>query len=333
MMYLRQWIRAIRWVMYAPLRRWRYLKRRDFPLTIGSLHHSVELNAEGVLDIAPTSSVGPRSVLNIACTGALVLKPGVWVGNDCEFDAGHITVGAHTSLQHRSIILGDVTIGAGCAMAPNLYISSGWHHFDDVPQLPIRWQDAASASRRAQDSRPVVIGDDCWLGINVVVMRGVVIGRGCVVGANSVVTKDLPPYSVAVGAPAKVVRSRQEFSPPSRLSAGRLDDIPYFYSGFDQWSNNGYNMDAALVRGGWRVQKQFTVALAVPQDAPIRLHVTATAAGVIRHGTQEAGVNAGDGVLQLLAAPSRPDYLDFEWLLTDEARGGELVLREVRQDK
>jgi acetyltransferase-like isoleucine patch superfamily enzyme len=55
----------------------------------------------------------------------------------------------------------------------------------------------------------VHVGDDVWLGVGTVVTRGVVIGAGTVVGANSVVTRDVPAYSVAVGAPARVVRRRR----------------------------------------------------------------------------------------------------------------------------
>ena len=52
------------------------------------------------------------------------------------------------------------------------------------------------------------IGNDVWLGANVVVMQGVKIGNGAVVGANAVVTKDIPPYAVAVGIPAKIIKYR-----------------------------------------------------------------------------------------------------------------------------
>jgi acetyltransferase-like isoleucine patch superfamily enzyme len=59
-----------------------------------------------------------------------------------------------------------------------------------------------------KEERDVVVGNDCWLGARVMVMPGVTIGEGCVVGAGSVVTKDLPPRSIAVGVPARVVGSR-----------------------------------------------------------------------------------------------------------------------------
>lgn len=54
---------------------------------------------------------------------------------------------------------------------------------------------------------PVKIGDDCWIGGNVVILPGVTIGEGCTIGASSVVTKDIPPFSVAVGSPCKVIKT------------------------------------------------------------------------------------------------------------------------------
>ena len=55
-------------------------------------------------------------------------------------------------------------------------------------------------------AKPVTIGNDCWFGANVVICPGVTIGEGAVVGANSTVTKDVPPYTIVVGNPAKVIK-------------------------------------------------------------------------------------------------------------------------------
>lgn len=56
-------------------------------------------------------------------------------------------------------------------------------------------------------AHPVTIGNDCWIGGNVVLLAGVTIGNGCTIGAGAVVTRDIPPFSVAVGSPARVVRT------------------------------------------------------------------------------------------------------------------------------
>jgi acetyltransferase-like isoleucine patch superfamily enzyme len=55
-------------------------------------------------------------------------------------------------------------------------------------------------------ARPVTIGNDCWIGGQTTILPGVTIGNGCTIGAGSVVTKDIPPFSVAIGSPARVVK-------------------------------------------------------------------------------------------------------------------------------
>jgi acetyltransferase-like isoleucine patch superfamily enzyme len=58
-------------------------------------------------------------------------------------------------------------------------------------------------------AKPVIVDDDVWLGYNVTVLPGVTIGKGSVIGAGSVVTKNIPPYSIAVGNPCKVIGQRK----------------------------------------------------------------------------------------------------------------------------
>ena len=90
-----------------------------------------------------------------------------------------------------------VIIGNNVEISPRVYISDNIHGYYDI-EIPCRDQQIIQ-------KKDVFIGDDSWLGENVCVI-GVTIGKHCVIGANSVVTHDIPDYSVAVGAPAKVIK-------------------------------------------------------------------------------------------------------------------------------
>lgn len=113
-----------------------------------------------------------------------------------------IRIGSGSSLNQGTIIdgYGGVTIGRNVRIASYVRINTADHVFTD-PDLPISQQGFQVA--------PVTIGDDVWLGTGAVVGSGVTIGTGSVIGAGSVVTSDIPPYSVAVGVPCRVIRSRR----------------------------------------------------------------------------------------------------------------------------
>jgi acetyltransferase-like isoleucine patch superfamily enzyme len=90
-----------------------------------------------------------------------------------------------------------VEIGEHCMFADGCLVTDGAHRFDDV-QRPVPWQGFTSKG-------PTTIGDNVWFGANVVVTSGVSVGRRAVVGANSVVVSDIPEFSIAAGAPARVL--------------------------------------------------------------------------------------------------------------------------------
>jgi len=104
-----------------------------------------------------------------------------------------------------------VEIGDHCMLANGCFVSDAGHRFSD-PEKPVTWQGFESRG-------PTRIGDNCWLGANVVVTSGVSIGRRCVIGANSVVTHDIEPFSIAAGAPARVLR-RVEYGVPGPAEQG-----------------------------------------------------------------------------------------------------------------
>ena len=114
----------------------------------------------------------------------------------------------------------DVEIGAATIVADWVYITDFDHRIEDIT-VPIKDQGIVKT--------PVRIGPDCWLGTKVSVLRGTRIGRGSVLGAHAVVKGEIPEYSIAVGAPAKVVKNRKlswETAAAERAArAAALEDI------------------------------------------------------------------------------------------------------------
>ncbi|GGZ19753.1 hypothetical protein GCM10007049_10360 [Echinicola pacifica] len=96
---------------------------------------------------------------------------------------------------------GWIEIGENVMMSPRVSIYSENHNFSSV-NLPMKEQGVTRSF--------VKIEDDCWIASNSIILAGVTIGKGSVVAAGSVVTKDVPPYSIVAGNPAKIIKSRKE---------------------------------------------------------------------------------------------------------------------------
>jgi len=111
---------------------------------------------------------------------------------------GPVIIGNRTKIGLSNTIIGPVTIGNDIRLAQNITLSGLNHNYEDV-HLPIHEQGVSIA--------PIVIEDETWIGANVVVVAGVTIGKHSIVGAGSIVTKNIPPYSVAVGNPARVLKT------------------------------------------------------------------------------------------------------------------------------
>ena len=133
-----------------------------------------------------------------------LLEPGCWITLAA---AARIEIGEGCFLNRNTMLAAHerIEIGDHVMFANGCFVGDADHRFDD-PEKPITWQGFTSKG-------PVRIGSNCWFGVNCVVTSGVTIGERCVIGSNSVVTKDLPPGSIAAGAPAKVLK-QIEFSQP-----------------------------------------------------------------------------------------------------------------------
>ena len=115
---------------------------------------------------------------------------------------GSVTIGKKTHIQPRcqiSAYRGSVEIGNGVEIAPNCSFYPYDHAME--PGIPINQQELRSRGG-------IVIEDDVWLGVGVIVLDGVRIGRDAVIGAGSVVTSDIPAGGIAVGVPARLVKKR-----------------------------------------------------------------------------------------------------------------------------
>lgn len=107
-----------------------------------------------------------------------------------------------------------LTIGSYCSIAGQVKIFlSGNHRTDWVTTFPLNrrfphWLDASLIKHETTSKGDVVIGSDVWIGYDSLILSGVTIGDGAVIAARSVVTKDVPPYAIVGGNPAKVIKYR-----------------------------------------------------------------------------------------------------------------------------
>ena len=129
---------------------------------------------------------------------------GTWIEPTAKFtNPQNIRIGEHCHINHLTCVQADaestITIGDNLRMGPGTAIFSSNHGI----------RRGALIREQPMVQKNVTIGNDVWLGANVVVTAGVTIGDGAVVAAGAVVTKDIPPYSIAGGVPARVLRQRE----------------------------------------------------------------------------------------------------------------------------
>lgn len=114
---------------------------------------------------------------------------------------GDVTIGDHTRVGIHCTVIGPVCIGNHVNLAQGITVTALNHNFADSNR---------KIDEQGISTKPVVIGDDVWIGANAVILPGVTIGRHVVVAAGAVVTKDVPDYSLVAGVPAKEIKKLRE---------------------------------------------------------------------------------------------------------------------------
>lgn len=130
-------------------------------------------------------------------------------GSSCEFrsfarleaDVGHIVMGNRCSVNPFSLLngYGGLRIGNDVRVASHCVILSSSHRYEDA---------AIAVQAQGVSARPTQIEDDVWIGAHAVIVGGVCVGAHSIIGAGAVVVTDIPPYSIAAGVPARVIRVR-----------------------------------------------------------------------------------------------------------------------------
>lgn len=111
---------------------------------------------------------------------------------------GDITIGDYTRIGIHCTLIGPVCIGNHVNLAQGITVTALNHNFED---------SSKRIDEQGVSTKPVVIGDDVWIGTNAVILPGVTIGSHCVVAAGAVVTKDIPDHTLVGGVPAKVIKN------------------------------------------------------------------------------------------------------------------------------
>lgn len=118
---------------------------------------------------------------------------------------GDVLIGKRSRIGMSNVLIGPVTIGNDVILAQNIVLSGLNHGYEDITK-PIHKQPVTK--------KRITLEDEAWIGANVVIVAGVTIGRHAVVAAGSVVTKDVPPFTVVAGNPAKILK---RYNPETKI--------------------------------------------------------------------------------------------------------------------
>lgn len=205
--------------MTNKIKRWFYSKIRIFVLRSFPETNVIKIrelidNADNILNI--TSDIETNVILG---NNTKIYTPS-HIHNTEIGDYTYIAKNSHISLSK---------IGKFCSIGPNVICGWGIHPLHGISTHPMFFstlkQNGMTLSdiNKVEERKPITIGNDVFIGANVTILDGVTIGNGAVIGAGAVVSKDIPPYAVAVGCPIKIIKYRF-----SKEVIKKLEDIKWW---------------------------------------------------------------------------------------------------------
>lgn len=132
----------------------------------------------------------------------------VYIGQGCDFTFKNISIGDHVSINKNCMFMctrAEIIIGDHVMFGPHVFMITGGHRTDILGRF---MDEISNNEKRSIDDQNIVLEGDNWIGANATILKGVTIGEGSVVAAGAVVTKDIPPFTVWGGVPAKQITSR-----------------------------------------------------------------------------------------------------------------------------
>lgn len=132
----------------------------------------------------------------------------VYIGRNCDITYKNITIGSNSSIGERALFLSTkakIIIGNNVMLAPQVTMITGNHRINIIGKF---MSDITDDEKEPDDDLDIIIQDDVWIGANSTILKGVIVGIGSVIAAGSVVTKDIDPYCIYGGVPAKKIKER-----------------------------------------------------------------------------------------------------------------------------
>lgn len=188
-----------------------FLRKICYPSLFASVGHGVVFGCDLTLRHPHKIRLGNNVMIDDGCVldakgcagEDFVIGDNVILSRGCLLSAkdGRLTIGANSNFGSHCLLyaVNHLSIGANTLFAAQCYVGGSMYHFNDPTLPPIQQGSYANG---------VSIGNGCWFGASVKVMDGVTVGDGVILGTGAVVTKDIEPYVVAVGVPAKVIKKR-----------------------------------------------------------------------------------------------------------------------------